>query len=41
MVNCPNCGKKLDTPDKKIENSHFSLTVYTCPERGNRFKVSC
>ena len=39
-VKCPNCGKKLQTPDKKIENSHFTLAVYTCNGCGNHFKVS-
>jgi DNA-directed RNA polymerase subunit RPC12/RpoP len=40
MVNCPNCGSKLDAPEKKIENNMFSLAVYRCKKCGNRFKVS-
>jgi transposase-like protein len=39
-VKCPNCGKKLEKPDKKIENSHFCLAAYTCTECGTNFKVS-
>jgi transposase-like protein len=39
-VKCPKCGKKLETPDRKIENSHFCLAAYTCTECGTNFKVS-
>jgi hypothetical protein len=38
MVNCPNCGKKREEPAKKIENSLFTIEVYTCGQCGLRFK---
>lgn len=43
MVDCPNCGNKFEaSPDRKLENAHFSLASYTCPKCRSRFrKVSC
>jgi predicted RNA-binding Zn-ribbon protein involved in translation (DUF1610 family) len=38
MVNCPNCGKELGKPEKKIENSYFCLALYLCPKCGHHFK---
>jgi DNA-directed RNA polymerase subunit RPC12/RpoP len=40
MISCPNCGKKIDVPTKKIENSLFRVYVYTCNECGTHFKIS-
>ncbi|MGA3058929.1 MAG: hypothetical protein ABSD92_01020 [Candidatus Bathyarchaeia archaeon] len=40
MISGPNCGRKLDKPDKKIENYFFCLAVYTCNNCGNQFKAS-
>jgi ssDNA-binding Zn-finger/Zn-ribbon topoisomerase 1 len=38
MVKCPNCEKELTKPDRKIENSMFTIAVYTCNKCGTCFK---
>jgi predicted RNA-binding Zn-ribbon protein involved in translation (DUF1610 family) len=38
MVNCPKCGKKIDKPTRKIENSYFYLAMYVCDNCGYDFK---
>jgi predicted RNA-binding Zn-ribbon protein involved in translation (DUF1610 family) len=38
MAICPNCGKKVTTIKKKIENSHFCISAYTCDSCGTCFK---
>jgi predicted RNA-binding Zn-ribbon protein involved in translation (DUF1610 family) len=38
MVKCPNCGKKLMKPAKKLENPMFTIEVYTCDQCGLTFK---
>jgi len=38
MATCPNCGKELTTPKKKLTNSYFSLEAYTCDKCGQTFK---
>jgi predicted RNA-binding Zn-ribbon protein involved in translation (DUF1610 family) len=40
MVNCPNCGKELTKPDKKLENAFFRIAIYTCDKCGTTFKVA-
>jgi transposase-like protein len=39
-VNCPNCGKELAKPDKKLENAVFCVARYTCDACGTTFKYS-
>jgi hypothetical protein len=30
MLNCNKCGKKIEKPTKKLENSLFTIEIYTC-----------
>jgi len=30
MFNCSKCGKKIDNPTRKLENSFFTIELYTC-----------
>jgi hypothetical protein len=30
MLNCSKCGKKIQKPTKKLENSLFTIEIYTC-----------
>jgi ribosomal protein S27E len=39
-VNCPNCGKELAKPDKKLQNAVFYVALYTCDACGTTFKYS-
>jgi predicted RNA-binding Zn-ribbon protein involved in translation (DUF1610 family) len=40
MADCPNCGKEVAKPDKKIENAFFHIVIYTCDRCGTSFKVA-
>jgi transposase-like protein len=40
MAKCPDCGKELSAPKKKIENHMFRLAYYKCDNCGNSFTVS-
>jgi hypothetical protein len=30
MCNCSKCGKKIEKPTRKLENSLFTVEEYTC-----------
>ncbi|MGD6852490.1 MAG: hypothetical protein ACQCN6_10575 [Candidatus Bathyarchaeia archaeon] len=38
MVKCPNCGRNLTEPERKIENSSFCIERYKCDRCGYTFK---
>jgi len=38
MANCPNCGKELAKPERRIANSVFCIEVYTCDKCELSFK---
>jgi uncharacterized Zn finger protein len=38
MAKCPNCGKEVAKPSRKIENSCFCIAAYTCNNCGTCFK---
>jgi DNA-directed RNA polymerase subunit M/transcription elongation factor TFIIS len=40
MAICPTCGKMLKIPNKKIQNSFFTIENYTCDSCGTTFKES-
>jgi len=40
MAKCPNCGKEVTEPKKKLENHMFKLAYYICDNCGTSFTVS-
>jgi transposase-like protein len=38
MAICPICGKTLSNPNKKFQNSFFTIENYTCDSCRTEFK---